>query len=206
MTSIYDPVLPCSPPNDKLAFCVGRTRVNFGTWYVPNGKTSQEFTYCEYCIENGCASRDEVYQAVGNARNTNCDCPRQKEHPLFQTLECPVCIVKGIGMMRAASCGICTECGNSTPYTGQTYCSGCSWDLKACYECGQKINEGNSYLEDVKKIIDKRINRTKSMHVSEKYIQEDISRYGQIYGKTVQLYSNRSKEEMINLLSVNTKK
>jgi len=40
--------------------CVGHERISLGNWYCPKGKTPQECTYCEYCIQNGCIPLNDV--------------------------------------------------------------------------------------------------------------------------------------------------
>ena len=42
--------------------CVAERRISIGTWYVPNGQTAAQCTYCQYCINNGCISIDSVYK------------------------------------------------------------------------------------------------------------------------------------------------
>ena len=63
--------------------CVGDFRLRVGNWYVPNGKTPQECTYCEWCIRNGCININEttLLELDCNMTGCNCDCPKQADHP-----------------------------------------------------------------------------------------------------------------------------
>lgn len=48
-----------------------------------------------------------------------------------------------------ASCGRCKQCGSMIAYMSYKYCNVCSQELESCYACGQSIQDGKVYLEDV---------------------------------------------------------
>lgn len=65
-------------PFNNIAPCPGRKRINGGKWWIPNGMTSAQATYCESCMVNGHfdASQTTLWQPHGSLSNgVNCDCP-----------------------------------------------------------------------------------------------------------------------------------
>jgi hypothetical protein len=62
-------------------------------------------------------------------------------------LVCPKC--SNTRRTLISSCGRCKQCHAMTPYMADYYCGPCSHKLEACYECGQPIQDGTVYLEDV---------------------------------------------------------
>ena len=121
--------------NTKLSdCCVGNLFLSVGNWYTPIGKTPQECTYCEYCVNNGCITKDEIYKldAVGNC---NCDCPAQKNHPRLKGYTCQK-HSRG-DMLSVCMVGTCKNCKGWTSTTAKQYCDGCSAILNLCMYCGQ---------------------------------------------------------------------
>ena len=111
-------------------------------------------------------------------------------------------------MLKCCSCGCCTNCEEQTPYSGEVYCAGCSWMFESCYECGEKIKEGNYYIKDIKEEIDKRIyehqqelTRNISNYEEEnKYYEEEKKILNEEYIKLVNSYSNKSKEDILKMM------
>ena len=191
------------------SFCVGRSRISQGIWYSPVGKTSHECTYCEFCINNGCIPVDQVYKIDPSIiRNCNCDCLNMSSHPLLRGLECPKCMSEGEGMMRCASCGTCKNCNGVTPYVGQSYCTGCSWKLESCHECGEPIKDGNEYVKDINDICEERITRSKDQIKRStppedrwiKYHQGQIKSMEETQKKLSELYTGKSKKETLEMI------
>lgn len=115
--------------------CVGNTRINFGKWYSPIGKTSVECTYCEWCVANGCVDIKDVYD-VCTVRNCNCDCPNKKDHEKIKEYTCEKhnrCIMScDTGTCEMPNCEIYTCSGMAK------YCAGCSAIFGICEVCGEK--------------------------------------------------------------------
>lgn len=185
---------------NRLKGCVGNIRIRFGTWYVPKGKTPQECTYCEYCVENGCIPKSEVNPMIEEPKGVNCDCPKQIVHLTLKAPECPICQIRD-SILRFSSCGSCSNCHRETPYIGQKYCAGCALQLNSCYECGQEIKDGNSYLEEIEAVLDRRINKMKKMKVSDEDIQKGINRLNEIRIRMIQRLSNKSKDEVCQMVT-----
>jgi len=127
---------------DKVTInaCVADTRISFGDWYVPNGKTPQECTYCEWCIKNGCVSMDDIYKFTENVYGCNCDCPNKKTHECIREYVCEKHhrergeeMVLSCPAMR--QCKTCTQFGRSW---SEIYCNGCSAVFQICKYCGEK--------------------------------------------------------------------
>lgn len=116
--------------------CVGDTRISFGKWYSPTGKTPQECTYCEWCVENGCISMDDVHD-VGPVTNCNCDCVNKANHEHIKKYVCEECKLDDGGIMM---CGLgeCIKCTRDTSNIGVDYCDGCSAIFNKCAYCGGK--------------------------------------------------------------------
>ncbi len=190
-------------PNENLEkYCVGSIRVSYGKWYSPNGQTPQDCTYCNFCIENGCIPRSEVWQLTEPVKNCNCDCPKQKQHPRIKEIQCPTCRVKQIGRLRCATCGTCSHCQCQTSYIGQKFCSGCSWLLNSCKECGQEIQDGNFYIEAIKKKIEKLKAKLSEYPISgyPDLAQKQSVMYDEILKNAIQEYSGKSRDEILRLL------
>ncbi|XWV25753.1 putative orfan [Tupanvirus soda lake] len=197
--------------------CVAGTRINFGIWYCPKDKTPQEFTYCEYCYNNNCMDKSEVYRIeptvidkskdnTGGVKKCNCDCPKQAEHPFLTQLLCPTCDIGSYGMCRCCTCGECSRCNEMTAYSGQKYCIGCSYFMKACYECGEPIKDGNSYIVDIGNLVKERIEKENELLGMEGfkdyklYVEENIKHFNQELENAKQIYADKTTNEMIHLL------
>jgi hypothetical protein len=116
--------------------CVGDTRISFGKWYSPTGKTPQECTYCEWCLENGCISMDDVYE-IGDVTGCNCDCVNKANHEHIKEYVCTACKAKG-GMIMMCQIGTCSTCTHYTSNIGMKHCKGCSAIFSRCKYCGNK--------------------------------------------------------------------
>ena len=69
----------------NLDCCVGKLRTCYDVWYFPVGLTEYDFTYCEYCVKNGCNNQQNIYKIeTGTIYACNCDCKNQENH---KTLE-----------------------------------------------------------------------------------------------------------------------
>lgn len=126
---------------DKVTInaCVADTRISFGDWYVPNGKTPQECTYCEWCIKNGCVSMDDIYKFTENVYGCNCDCPNKKTHECIKAFVCEKHrIAERKGMMMTCDMSTCKKCKGWTTSGCIKYCDGCSAVFSMCKYCGEK--------------------------------------------------------------------
>jgi hypothetical protein len=140
--------------------CVGKTNVSFGQWYCPIGKESSQFTYCEYCYENGCVDKSAVYEVKSTESNKyilfNCDCPNQSHHETIVPLKCPSCNLEKSECFICA-CGTCATCGIQISLSAFKLCDGCSYRYNACHKCGNKIIDGNSYIKNIENYIKDRL-------------------------------------------------
>lgn len=194
--------------------CVGKTRINFGKWYCPHDKTPEEFTYCEYCYNNGCVDKSTVYDLqetldnLTEAPNCNCDCPNQESHPLLSAIMCPICEISSYGMMQCCACGNCKKCGILTPYSGECYCIGCSYQLKACYDCGESVKDGNTYIPEIEELVIKLIEREKGLMENmvqddkwAKYLENSINQYNYFVLHAKESYADKTVDEMTKILT-----
>ena len=149
-----------------MSKCPGKAIVNFGTWFCPSDKTLAKYTYCEYCVNNGCIDKTSVTQIKhtfidyllfrNKIKYIKCNCPNQLMHPVISAYLCPTCDLES-DVCSTASSGHCKLCKIEIGLETYTYCCGCSYQICACLRCGQKIKDGNSYILDIKKIITERI-------------------------------------------------
>src|SRR5579863_5542077 len=112
--------------------CVGSIRINYGEWYTPTGKTSVDFTYCEWCFRNGCTNGVDIYKNDNdNISSCNCDCPYQSSHPCIREFICDKCQSDDGGLM---TCDVteCLKCGGGTYSGAMDYCAGCSALFDIC--------------------------------------------------------------------------
>jgi len=121
----------------KINACVGDTRINFGEWYTPVGKTPSEFTYCEFCIKNGCvADMSTVYKVVEEVNSCNCDCENKASHEHIKPYVCQACdVLLRQGMVMDCRVGRCKKCNAYTSSGGVKYCKGCSAIFGLCPYC-----------------------------------------------------------------------
>lgn len=182
--------------------CVGDTRVNFGTWYSPNGKTPEECTYCEYCINNKCINISEVYKLEDQAVQCSCDCPNKKIHPKLYCYFCPKCEIERFNKMRPTSQGTCKRCKYPTPFITQAYCASCSIELNSCYDCGLPIKDGNIYIQEIETIITKQIQEIKNYMINDKInknIQQHLKTMDMLnkqLQKTKELFTDKTSDQM----------
>lgn len=113
--------------------CVGSTRINFGKWYSPIGYTSSEFTYCEWCVQNGCVNPANV-RDVGTVNQCNCDCANRQLHVCIEKFVCDRCKSE-VGMM-TCDMSTCEKCNGPTTSGCIMYCNGCSALFRICIYCG----------------------------------------------------------------------
>lgn len=165
-------------------FCPGKRRMPYGQWWVPEGKSSQACTICEYCYNNKCLGEVKLVpyyhpnfnlssNYIGNIPpdqlndgNCDCDCPKSKDHPQPQNLQCPPCRIKSSEIFGSlTSIGVCKQCTNWTSYLETTYCPSCSYLLKACHKCGETIKEGNSYINAILVVFAKMIKRNRRCQI-----------------------------------------
>ena len=176
--------------------CVGAYRINYGSWYVPKGKISGECTICQFCVNNNCIDLNDYIKLDEPVGNCNCDCPYQNNHPHLKGLKCPVCHAKSLDM---GSCnqvkGECKICHSWIPDVDYSYCNKCSIEFQSCYECGEKIKNGNEYLEMIKNIIEERVSmiRGNKRSVEIKHFYNEVQNF----------YKNKTEKEMIQIVNKN---
>jgi hypothetical protein len=182
--------------------CVGDTPINFGNWYCQNGKTAEDCTYCEYCVNNKCIDVSQLYKLSDSTYHCTCDCPKKHSHPKLFCYFCPKCEIERFGMEPPKAGGACKKCKFQTPLANQAYCASCSIQLKSCYECGLAIKDGNSYITDVELSISKHVQEIKNFMIKDK-----DGKYQQQYLKTIEmltsqlqkareLFANKTSEQM----------
>lgn len=125
------------PMSYTINNCIAHRQLSFGKWYSPNGKKPNEFTYCEWCVNNGCVDIKDVYD-VGVVKGCNCDCANRRTHIPLEKYLCDE-HKKGGGIMLSIM-GTCTmpNCGVYTPHRSNKYCFGCSAIFAVCEVCGKK--------------------------------------------------------------------
>jgi len=147
--------------------CIGKQKFitpDTYKWYVPNGKEAKEITICEWCYENGCFNKEDLYQMEMPSNGKiyiNCDC--KKEHPTLSekimnvlnkngTILCPSCYFKnkmnaGLRFCQStiASCKYCRGYIHSSSYT---ICYRCCVMKNICFECNKEIKSGDEYFSD----------------------------------------------------------
>lgn len=198
--------------------CIGRVRVKCGTndvgeplinWYVPNGKTSQEFTYCQYCYDNGCCKKEDVTKLTEQVGDCNCDCEKQKDHLRLVPLVCRACNFDVY--CSPAIVGQCQNCEMKTGTgNGSTkYCDACTYSLKKCKYCGD-IKDGNTYVEIIKDSVDEIIayyqKKIKSDDDTDKVINSNkryigmIEYYTKKYEDFKKDYAGKTKDDIMDLI------
>ena len=105
---------------EEVTACTGNFRVHRGKWVTPKGMTSQECTYCEWCVTNGCVPLEEGYTTRHNLNLCLCDCPIKDNHPSIQIYNCG----KHGGALGSMAMGRCRACfrNNATPSSLEKYC------------------------------------------------------------------------------------
>lgn len=69
-------------------------------------------------------------------------------------MQCPPCFIESITGVRPGLFGICSECPEKVRL-GHKYCKTCSVTKVVCVQCGNSIEEGNTYRERLEAIIAK---------------------------------------------------
>jgi hypothetical protein len=158
---------PIKLPMEKPLACIGDMRISCGIWYSPHGKTAYEFTYCEWCVDNGCVDKRNVYQVtsktlkddylkscleqgtrpneyhlsqIGKICNCNCDCPKKSSHaPIEKKTYChDKCGEEINGKNPTLTMGRCLLCNNLIRKYHMKACDTCSMIYGICIGCGQK--------------------------------------------------------------------
>ena len=170
--------------------CVGYSPVNFGAWYCPIGAKSQDCAYCEYCVKNGCVNFSELRRVTDRINRCTCDCTNKNSHPLMVGLICPICAISNYNKGFFGIHGKCKNCNNQIPHSEEFYCNGCSYLLKTCHQCGFPIKDGNSYITDIKKIIEDK----------ETIFQSKIDCMDRKLERIKLMYRNKTQQEMLDLI------
>jgi hypothetical protein len=74
-------------PNNLPSACSGHIHVPTGKWWIPRGARAEDFSYCDFCIKNGCYDPTKMTEFI-NFGNTSaaCDCTKQKDHPTMRMI------------------------------------------------------------------------------------------------------------------------
>lgn len=68
----------------EVAECPGEVRIpEYRKWFVREGETAEQATYCKVCVENGCAGIRKDKGSMVILEFANCDCPDQRQHPNY---------------------------------------------------------------------------------------------------------------------------
>ena len=201
----------------EINFCLSKYRTPFGQWWVPEGKTAVECTYCEYCVKNGCHGdtplsplhhrffnitgtyQDEIPKSKESTLcNCNCDC--KEEHPLLYNLRCPICYI----LMMRGWCGLdcfgnCTQCGNLTSHGGMVYCIPCSYIMESCGECGQPFRSGDEYITEIIIAIDKYIDEIQKNTPLKIFYERELSRLKQLKANIEDICGSKSRNEILEM-------
>ena len=161
-------------PRMKLDCCPGSTSIDCGTWYTPPGKSVEECTYCEWCVENKCIESDNLTRVMHFLVDCTCDCPKCQDK-FISPLTCPAC--ENNVVMGTVFEGDCKNCGTDADFT---YCRGCSYLLKSCWLCGETIKSGDEYVEKICNTIN-----------------EQIIVLSQKFEAVIEKYGGRTKDEVI---------
>jgi hypothetical protein len=118
----------------ELKACPGRLRGVRCNWFIPNGKTAEECTYCEWCISHGCVQLEEGYRSTAELERCNCDCPILNSHAVMLPYNCG----NHSGMIGDCMMGRCRICytEGSTTSSANKYCRDCSALYSICEICG----------------------------------------------------------------------
>ncbi len=189
--------------------CIGSAKVGFGKWYTPIGLTTSQCTYCEFCYNNGCIDKSNVYEATNikpnkynSLTNCNCDCPNQSNHERVVPIKCPFCNIEAECLLCGA--GKCQDCETAVPYFFYKLCDGCSYRNKSCYRCGNDINTGNSYITSVKGYIEDKYSELEESRLygvlSPVIIDKEKKNYQEYLDRIKNLYSDKTAAEMVEIL------
>lgn len=65
--------------------CPGEVRIPaYRKWFVRQGETAEQATYCKVCVESGCAGIQQDKGSLVILEYANCDCPDQRQHPNYK--------------------------------------------------------------------------------------------------------------------------
>lgn len=131
----------------KLNFCVGHNRVNNGTWYLVRGVRPADGTYCEFCVENGCVDKDNVFKLPGPIKDCNCVC--EGKH-FAVTFVCPTCT--GLLEFTPDTKYPCQNC-KIAGIRYAKYCACCSYGQKCCANCGETSKNFDEYFQMFQNIV-----------------------------------------------------
>jgi len=115
--------------------CVGDTRISFCKWYVPIGKSSTEFTYCEWCFNLGCINSQDIKDTYNSGELLQCNCDCINNHVKITKYLCHKhygenSISNGQRKCKTPKCKILTSSKRNTR------CQGCSAIFGICEICG----------------------------------------------------------------------
>lgn len=107
------------------------------SWYVPNGQTAQQATYCGICISNKCNGITKETSRLVECVNANCDCPNPQAHKHWQfELDPVVCDKCKARMFGYATIEVCGGCNVAQIDMSNELCHYCSSAQRRCYGCG----------------------------------------------------------------------
>lgn len=119
--------------------CPGKMRIPVKkSWYVPNGQTPQQATYCGICISTGCNGIKKETSRLVECVNANCDCPNPQAQHKNWLLEldpvvCDSCKARQFGY---ATIEVCQGCKIAEIDMSDQLCPYCSSTQRRCYGCG----------------------------------------------------------------------
>lgn len=154
--------------DNKITFCNGRIPLKSCDWWVPNRVKPEDFTYCNWCVENGCIDKSEVTKLQDKEITCNCDCPTDHENrPIV--LICTTCKIKfgyryinqfddiflkdEIVSTIFSTNKQCRNC--SINNNNNCYCDFCSYTTNHCAECGENLKNGDEYISDAAALVER---------------------------------------------------
>ena len=117
--------------------CVGPILARESEWHSLHGKTCNEYTICEWCIQNGCVAMEDVY--LTNVKNGTCDC--EIEHPRIEQYICKNCYSLPKDKDEIEKHNICGKCNCEFSVSidnSHKICLICSAVHRLCVYCGCK--------------------------------------------------------------------
>jgi predicted nucleic acid-binding Zn ribbon protein len=146
-------------------FCPGKYRpCETQTWYFSKEKPYGKVTYCQFCVNFGCISKDNLEEVPSNT--CNCDCPNTNAHlkNMWQVIPyvCESCAHSEIDAKNTEH-RKCLACSRNINW-GTNYCDYCSSKDAHCLICGTAVEPDNSYWDKYSSL--KAIIRTQAKYVS----------------------------------------
>lgn len=115
--------------------CVGDTRISFGKWYVPVGKSFTEFTYCEWCFNIGCIKIEDIKEVYDSGELGLCTCDCVNDHVKINKYLCNKHYGKNLIPHGTRKCKT-PKCRSLTSSKHNKRCRGCSAIFGICEVCG----------------------------------------------------------------------